>query len=439
MFRAPRAPPRSPPLRPVQPRHVLSAARSGLAVYRRVLAAPGAAAFCGAGALARLPQAMIGLGSVLMVTGLGRSYALGGFVAGAIALSQSLVAPRVSRLADRFGQARVLLPQLAIHVVALGALVVAAESAGAGALLVALGAAAGGSLPQVGAFARARWTALLTDAARLRTALAVESLIDEAVFVVGPVVVTLLATAVAPSAGLLTAIALVTVGCLLFGGQRRTEPRPEARPSVGGDGRAPRRGAIRHAGLVVIVGTFLAVGAVFGLVEVSVVALAREHGQPGAAGPMLGLWATGSLVAGTAYGAIAWRWAASRRFLVAVAAFAAGTILIAASSATLALATLALFVAGMANAPTLITGNTLVPDVVPASVVTEAYTWLSVTLFAGIAVGSAVAGALVDRAGASGGLLAGTAAAACAALVASLGRRRLSRPAAGLSRRAAAL
>ena len=124
--------------------------------YVRVLAVPGAAAFCGAGALARLPQGMIGLGSVLMLSGLGRSYTLAGLVAGAIAMSQSVVAPQISRLADHRGQARVLVPQLAVHVAALGALVAATEASGPGPLLVALAVAAGGSLPQIGAFARAR-------------------------------------------------------------------------------------------------------------------------------------------------------------------------------------------------------------------------------------------------------------------------------------------
>ena len=81
---------------------------------------------------------------------------------------------------------------------------------------------------------------------------------------------------------------------------------------------------------------------------------------------MLGLWATGSLLAGLAYGAVAWRIPARRRFqLVAVAAFAAGTVLIALAAESLLALTAALFIAGLANAPTLISGNTLVPASVP--------------------------------------------------------------------------
>ncbi|GHJ15301.1 hypothetical protein TPA0908_32960 [Micromonospora sp. AKA38] len=53
---------------------------------------------------------MVGLGAVVMITGLSGSYTVAGAVAGAISLSQGLLAPQISRLADRLGQRRVLAP-----------------------------------------------------------------------------------------------------------------------------------------------------------------------------------------------------------------------------------------------------------------------------------------------------------------------------------------
>jgi hypothetical protein len=102
---------------------------------------------------------MLGLGAVLLITRLGGSFALGGVVAGAIALSQSAVAPQVSRLADERGRRRVLLPLLAVHSSALAAFVLGSP----GWVLVALAVLVGSMLPQIGAFARARWTVLLGD------------------------------------------------------------------------------------------------------------------------------------------------------------------------------------------------------------------------------------------------------------------------------------
>jgi MFS family permease len=346
----------------------------GLAGYRGVLGLPGAAAFSSAGALARLPQAMVGLGTVLLLVGLGRSYTLAGLVAGALALAQGVAAPWVSRLIDQRGQRWVLLPQLLVHVVAIGLLVLAgSRHAAAWLLLLSVAVLVGVSLPQIGSCARARWSTLLADDPRMHAALSIESLIDEAVFIVGPVLVATLATAIAPAAGLLAALGLVLVGGLLFLAQRRTEPAP--RPRMPGHRNSH---AMRHRGLVVIVGVFFAIGMLFGLIEVGIVALTREHAHPGAAGTMLALWATGSLLCGTAYGAVQWRTSTARRFQLAAAAMAVGCVLIAATSASASLVavTVALIIAGLANAPTLITGNTLVPAVVPAAAVTEAYTWL---------------------------------------------------------------
>ncbi|MGY1668886.1 MFS transporter [Geodermatophilus sp. SYSU D00696] len=375
--------------------------------YVSVLRVPGAFAFSASATLVRLAQAMLGLGSVLLLVQLGRSYAVAGLVAGAISAAQGVVGPQVSRLVDVHGQRAVVLPQVLVHAAAVSGLVVASLAGAPTWLLAGTALVVGGSLPQAGALARARWTALLDDPSQLERALALESLVEEAVFVVGPVLVTLLATAVAPAAGLFTALGLGVVGTGLFLAQRRTEPArhlpgPAGTGELGGN-RAPVRhgSALTSAGLLLLVGTFAAIGALFGFVEVGVVALSSQQQAPGAAGTMLGLWAAGSLTAGVLYGARTWRTAPATRFQVSAAAMAAGAVLVAvaAGSGSLLATTVGLIAAGTANAPTLMTGNTLVRLVVLAPNLTEAYTWLGVSVFAGIALGSAVGGALIDHGG----------------------------------------
>ena len=75
----------------------------GLSAYRAALRLPGAAAFSAAGALARLPQAMVGLGSVLLLTGLDRSYTLAGLVAGVVSLAQGVASHDDARRGTRAG------------------------------------------------------------------------------------------------------------------------------------------------------------------------------------------------------------------------------------------------------------------------------------------------------------------------------------------------
>jgi MFS family permease len=397
---------------------------TGLAAYREVLRTPGAAAFCSAGALARLPMGMLGLGAVLMVVGLGGSYTLAGSVAAGSAIAQGVGAPQVSRLTDRFGQTRVLLPQLAVTGAALAAFILAGLARAPGWVLIVIAVVVGLSTPQIGSLTRVRWTLLLAERPGHDTALAIEGLIDELAFIFGPVLVSLLATLVAPVAGVAAALLITVVGTLLFVAQRRTEPPPAGSRSRK---REPGRvlGALIHPGQQVLVAVFLGLGAVFGLIEVALVGFAHEQGRPGSSGLLIGLWSTGSLIAGIVYGGMAWVVPARRRLLAAVAGFAAGAALIWAGGATIDTLTIALLVAGLANAPALIAGTSVVAAAVPESAATEAYTWLNVALFAGSAAGAPVAGWLVDRSGSSAALLGAAVTAAATLGVTALGYRRL--------------
>ena len=97
-----------------------------LSPYRDVLSRPGALAFSGAGALARLPMSMVGIGIVLMVSALYDSYGLAGRVAAVYVVAQAVCSPQLGRLVDRYGQSHVMRPAVAISSVGLLGLVVAA-------------------------------------------------------------------------------------------------------------------------------------------------------------------------------------------------------------------------------------------------------------------------------------------------------------------------
>ena len=89
----------------------------------------------------------------------------------------------------------------------------------------------------------------------------------------------------------------------------------------------------------------------------------------------------------------------------------------------------ALFVAGLTVAPTMVSTMGLVEAHVPRSALTEGMTWISTGLAVGVALGSSAAGWVVDAAGARAGYAVPGVAGAVAAVVALLGHRRLSRPA----------
>jgi MFS family permease len=389
-----------------------------LKTYRSLLSTPHARAFVLAGFIARLSISMRALGSVLMVSLLTGSYGLAGAVAAAALLGEAVAAPRLGRLVDRYGQRRVLLMALAVHSVGTLALVFSAQLSAPSWTLFASAALSGAAALPVGSLVRARWSALLGGSSALEAAFALESALDELIFVLGPVLVTTLALGVTPGAGLLGALIFTTVGSLALALQRRTEPAPAS---------ARNRSdtlAIRAPGLQVLVATFVAAGAIFGTLDVAMVAFAGLVGSPAAAGTLLALVAAGSLLAGLVYGTRSWRWPLDKRFLASVVVLWAGTLpLVFAPSVALMAPAAAL--AGVAIAPTLIAGFTLVQKLMPSGALTEGLNWTITALGVGAAAGAWTAGYIADSAGGRTAFLVAVAAGAAAAIVAAGGRSSL--------------
>ncbi|MEY2226822.1 MFS transporter, partial [Streptomyces sp. BF23-30] len=269
--------------------------------------------------------------------------------------------------------------------------------------LLALAAAAvpaGASVPQVGPMVRARWAAKLEGSPLLPTAAAFESVTDEFTFVVGPVLATALCTGVHPAAGLVTEATLTLLGGLLFAARRAGQPKTHA-PSPTGEKRAF---ALSFPGLRVLIFAFLGIGAVFGGMQVSLAAFSDEIGNPGANGLLYGVFAAGNMIAGIAMGAIAWKIGPRRRLILGYIGLTAAASVLWAANSMILLGALGLVV-GLCIAPALITGYTMVEQLVPANARTEAFTWLTGSIAFGQAVAVILAGRLTDAHGSSFGFL----------------------------------
>jgi MFS family permease len=389
-----------------------------LKTYRSLLSIPHARAFVIAGFVARLSISMRALGAVLMVSQLTGSYGLAGAVAAAALLGEAFAAPRLGRLVDRYGQRRTLLVCLVVHAAGTLALVISAQIAARSWVLLATAALSGASALQVGSLVRARWSALVGGSPALEPAFALESTLDELIFVLGPALVTALALGLAPGAGLLGALALTIVGSLALALQRRTEPTPA------GVRDRSEGSAIGTPGLRVLVATFVAAGTIFGTLDVAMVAFAEQVGSPGAAGPLLALVAAGSLLAGLAYGTRSWRWPLDKRFVASVVVLWGGTVPLTLAP-SVALMAPAATLAGVAIAPTLIAGFTLVQSLVASGKLTEGLNWTITALGTGAALGAWTAGLISDSAGGQAAFLVAVIAGGAAVMVAMCGRGKL--------------
>ncbi|MCX4236929.1 MULTISPECIES: MFS transporter [Streptomyces] len=391
-----------------------------LSPYRALFAAPGSRGFTLAGLLGRMPLSMMGIGVVTMISQVTGRYGLAGALSATIALSAAVLGPQISRLVDRYGQRRVLRPATLSALAASAGLLLTTRFDGPDWVLF-LCSAGIGCVPSVGAMTRARWALIYRDRPELHTAYAFESVVDEICFIFGPIISIGLSTALFPEAGPLLASCFLAAGVFWLTSQRATEP--PAHPGAHHTGGS----ALRSAGLQVLVVTFVATGAIFGAVDVVTVAFADEEGHKGAASLVLSVYAAGSCLAGAVFGLLRFSGAPARRWVLGICATAVSMIplLLVGNLPFLAVA---LFVAGLSIAPTMITTMALVELHVPRAKLTEGMTWVSTGLLVGVALGSSLSGWVIDAAGARAGYGVPVAAGAVAVAVGFLGYRRLSRP-----------
>jgi MFS family permease len=386
--------------------------------YRQVLATPGALRFAISAFVARMSISMHGIGIVLLLSATTGSYGLAGGVSAVFALVQSLASPQIARLVDRYGQARVLVPELFVYAAGLGGLIACAQLRAPSWTLFATGALAGAAAPTLSSLVRARWSHVLAGSGRVHAAYSLESVLDEVIFVFGPVLVTLLATSVAAPAGLAVALALTVGGSIAFVVQRDSEP-----PATGTAGGAAGS-ALRAVGLRVLVGVFAATGCIFSSVDVLTVASADAQGQRWAAGLILACFAGGSMVSGLIYGTLRLAAPLHRRFLIAIVCLGLGASLLPLAGNLVVLGVM-VFVTGFAISPALISGFALVEELVPARRLTEGLTWMTTGIGLGIALGASVSGWAADAYGPNRAFLVTTIAGLTAAAAAVAGFRKL--------------
>jgi MFS family permease len=397
--------------------------------YAAVLRVPYVTPLIAATLLARFPIGINALAIVLYLRAERGSFAVAGAVAGALAAGSGIGAPVQGRLVDAFGQRRVLPPLGFIHAAALGAIVATAEAGATTAVLIACGVVAGFAIPPTSSVLRSMWPGLLRDRQELiPAAYALDSVLIELIFVLGPLLTAVIATVLSPPAALIVSAVSVIAGTLSFTAlppSRALQPDRD-RP------RAGLLGALASPGVRTLVVTSLPAGVGIGICEVTLPAFSHEMGATATAGILLALWSIGSAGGGLFYGALHHRPPLQRVHLFVAAALPVSLLPMAAAPSVPVMALLVI-PAGMFVAPLLATRNELIGWVAPEGARTEAYTWPVTAFVGGIAIGSAVAGTLVEEASWQTAFLVAGAVAAVGSLLAIARRRTVVQAAVGAS------
>jgi hypothetical protein len=263
---------------------------------------------------------------------------------------------------------------------------------------------------------------LVGQGPRLQTAYALDAVLDELLFVVGPLLAGGLATLYRPAAGVLATAGLALAGTLGF--VASPVSGAQARGPAAGAGPAGWAGAMAGPGLRTLVLSLTGVGAAIGIWEISLVGAAREAGSPEAASLSLAAWAAASGVGGLWYGSRTWRRPAGQRYLALLALLVLAGAVMAAAGSPVALGAVVVLV-GAVLAPLESSAYVLAAELAPAGTLTESGTWLNTAINVTAAAGLAGAGALVDRAGVPATLAVACACTAAGLLVALTGRGHL--------------
>jgi MFS family permease len=386
--------------------------------YGVVLRVAGVRRMLASSVLARLPLGMSSLAILLLVREHTGSFGEAGVTVGVFALAQAAAAPVHGALIDRLGQQRILLPSAAGQAALLVGLVLAARADAALAVLVVLAGLAGALVPAVTACLRALWPVVAPGPAEREAAYSLDAVSQEIIWTVGPLAVGAVVAAGSPDAAVLLCAAVTLSGTAAF------VATPVARRQAPGRGEHRAARPLSSPGLRLLFLTALLMGVGIGAVEVGLPALAFDLGSGRAGGLMLSLWSVGSMLSGLWYGARRWRQPADVRYTWLLLVMTVVTApLLAASSVTAGL--VLSLVAGVAFAPAMACQIALINDLAPAGAVTEAFTWSTAAIVAGIAGGSALAGFLVESAGVAAPFALGCAGSAAAATFAATGRGRL--------------
>ncbi|MCG6568472.1 MFS transporter [Tessaracoccus sp. ZS01] len=373
-----------------------------------LLRVPGLPLILAAQLAARFPAGMYTLGILMHVERAQGTYTAAGLVLGAFSAAMAVAGPPVSRLLSRFGTFRVLLVCTLLSVTAFSALALFPTLPLF--WLIVLGALGGGTVPPVIPAVRTLYPRV-TPRPLLTTLFSFDAALQEVIWVIGPVSITMLVAAFDTTVALLIVVAVQIVGGLAFmlAPAVRTMKIPLTDRKLG-------RVLQNPSVILMMVTSALFLGA-FAAVEVGVVASFDEGSI--LAGIVLGITSFGSLIGGLAAGnrPIS-RWSLALRTMIMVV----GLVLAAILTGFWGL-TAALFIAGVGIAPALAAVSSVIAGSVPFADTAEAYGWIGTGQLLGTSVCAAVAGVAIDAVGAPGALFIAAGAGVLALVVAIVFRK----------------
>ncbi|MGW0364612.1 MFS transporter [Streptomyces sp. NPDC002990] len=356
--------------------------------YAALLRRPSVPHALGGALIGRLPTAMTALAMTLTLRAHDADFRFVGVATAVFAVAGAVGGPALGRMVDRWGQTYVL--------------VVSAVLSSCGTLLIALAPSsrpvvlagavlAGAATPPLEPCLRALWPVLVGQE-NLQRAYSLDAAAQELVFIGGPLLVSGTVALGPPEAAVVLSAALCLGGALVMATSR------PSRQWRGTPGTGEWLGPLRSRALVLLFLGLAGAGAAIGGLNIVAVAYAERHPLPGGAGTLLALSACGALAGAVVYGRGRWSLAPTAQAVIFGAGLTVTYALVALMAPPVPMALVCLST-GFFLSPLLVVSFTLVDALAPQGTVTEAFAWLITLLTTGTALGSALAGLVLETGG----------------------------------------
>ncbi len=368
--------------------------------------------------IGRLPLGAIGLAVILLVHGTTGSYAQAGVADAAVTIGAAIGLPVQGRIIDRTGQTFMLgLTQIVSAASATGLLISAHAHAELG-VVVSFAFVFGAFVPPLSLCMRGLWGSLIEDGPRRQSAYALDAVLLEIAFIVGPLLTALAVAVASPAAAIVLSVFLETAGASML------MASAASRRWRGGGGPIHWAGPLRSRGVRLLGLTGACFGFGIGALMLALTAFATSEGARAAAGVLIAVQSLASLIGGLWYGSRVWTVALERRYYIAFGVMGLTYLPLVAGWSIASMAVLIAFT-GLALAPASAIEYSLIDRTAPAGSSTEAFAWLTTATIFGVGIGEAVCGSIVNNGHVRLGLLLATAGAIAAGIAAYAGRRTL--------------
>jgi len=386
--------------------------------YAAFFRPPGIKRFVAISFLARLPIGTLGLSTLLHVRELTGSIAFAGSVVGSQLIAAAMMAPVLGRVIDTHGPGHVLrmtatIPALSILFVFFAGPMQLSHTA-----ILAAAIITGAFMPPVTTIVRTIWRHRLEDERVRRTAFALDSVLIELSFTLGPALVAILVAFASPRAALgLAWICTVVAVPMLYasGGMAWWKNAPPSQRHL--------LGPLRERELQVLYAATFALTLSFGALEVGYPGFASERSTAAWGPTLIAINSVGSALGGLAYGGLHVAMPVERQLPRLMSLLAVPIALHLFVDGPWEMAPLA-FVAGLMIAPSMTGATLLVSRHAPPAYVTEAFTWSVTAIVTGVGAGMAAGGALTERYGAKSAFVLAMSSALAAAMLSLALRRR---------------